>query len=288
MKILSFGEMLWDVYTDSALIGGAPLNLAAHAALQGAEAWAVTGLGTDELGEKALSIVKDFGINTDYITICNEKPTGRCLVTFDENSVPSYNLLDDTAYDFIKTPNIEDESFDVLAFGTLSLRHENNIRTIKEIISMGVCKNIYCDLNIRPPFYSEDTIRLCLENATIAKISDEELPVVLDAIGMKEKSVNNAMPILAEKYPQLKLILITCGEKGAFLYNTTEKKEYYTPVTKTEFVSAVGAGDSFGATFLVALHDGKSIPDCLSIASKVSAFVVSKADAVPKYDINNF
>jgi len=287
MKILSFGETLWDVYTDYALIGGAPLNFAAHAALQGADSWLVTGFGTDELGEKALSIIKDFGINTDYITISKEKSTGKCLITFDKNSTPSYNLLDDAAYDFIQTPDIKNEHFDILAFGTMALRHENNIKTIKDIIGMDIFKNIYTDLNIRPPFYSEETIRICLENATIVKISDEELPVVLDAIKINETDVKNAMQILAKKYPQLKLILITCGANGAFLYDTKAKKEYFTPAAKTEFVSAVGAGDSFGATFLVSLHNGKSIPDCLSLASKVSAFVVSKNDAVPKYNINN-
>ena len=30
MNVLSFGEVLWDVYPDNKYIGGAPLNFAAH------------------------------------------------------------------------------------------------------------------------------------------------------------------------------------------------------------------------------------------------------------------
>ena len=32
MKLLSFGEVLWDVYPEDRFIGGAPLNFAAHCA----------------------------------------------------------------------------------------------------------------------------------------------------------------------------------------------------------------------------------------------------------------
>ena len=30
MKLLSFGEIIWDVYPDEKYLGGAPLNFAAH------------------------------------------------------------------------------------------------------------------------------------------------------------------------------------------------------------------------------------------------------------------
>ena len=45
MKLLSFGEILFDVFTDNSHIGGAPLNFAAHAAKQGADAWIVSAVG---------------------------------------------------------------------------------------------------------------------------------------------------------------------------------------------------------------------------------------------------
>ena len=34
IKLLSFGEICWDLFGNEKTLGGAPLNLAAHAALQ--------------------------------------------------------------------------------------------------------------------------------------------------------------------------------------------------------------------------------------------------------------
>ncbi len=52
-------------------------------------------------------------------------------------------------------------------------------------------------------------------------------------------------------------------------------------------VSTVGAGDSFAATFLYCYLTNRNIQDALEYASKVSALVVSKKEAVPDYNVND-
>ncbi len=42
MKILSVGEILWDIYPDKKHIGGAPFNFAAHLARHGEEVYIIT------------------------------------------------------------------------------------------------------------------------------------------------------------------------------------------------------------------------------------------------------
>ena len=55
-------------------------------------------------------------------------------MTLDEKGMPNYNLLNDVAYDFISyDKKIEKYGFDILAFGTLALRNENNRKTLNEI-----------------------------------------------------------------------------------------------------------------------------------------------------------
>ena len=54
MKVLSFGEILWDVYNDKKCIGGAPLNFAAHIAKHGDEAFMLSSIGKDSLGDETL------------------------------------------------------------------------------------------------------------------------------------------------------------------------------------------------------------------------------------------
>ena len=101
MKVLAFGEVLWDMYPQGGYIGGASLNFAAHFKKCGGEAWLVTSVGKDELGNETVEIVKNLGINTQYISYA-DKETGKCLVTLDSNHIPSYNLLDNVAYDYIR------------------------------------------------------------------------------------------------------------------------------------------------------------------------------------------
>ena len=282
MKLLSFGEVLFDVYPDACYIGGAPLNFAAHANALGADSYVLSAVGYDDLGDKAISIIKNLGVDPRYVAKLKDSETGRCIVTLNENHIPSYNLLSDVAYDYIPCPDFnEKDRFEVLAFGTLALRSEYNLETVKKIIGKNICREIYSDLNIRPPHYSRESILFCLENATIVKISDEELGVVTqNALGLSV-DINSAPGLLKEKFPQLKLIIITCGGNGSLVYDCITSTTHTCDAVKTNVVSTVGAGDSFGAAFLAELLNGSGIQSSLEFASKISSYVCSKEGAIP-------
>jgi len=278
MKILSFGEIIWDVYETEKFIGGAPLNLAAHCSKQGAESFMLSAVGNDNLGKRALEEVKGFNVKTDFISVNQEKETGKCIVTLNKNGVPSYNVLTDVAYDYIKTPdNIKNFEFDVFCFGTLALRSKENLSTIKSILKNGNVKKVYCDINIRPPFFSDNVILFALENSNILKISDEEMHFVSEACGLKE------LKDIAKKYNNLDFILFTQGENGATVFDCKTKKAYSEKAPKTKVSSTVGAGDSFGATFICEYFKTNDIKKSLKKATEISAFVVSKKEAIPEY-----
>lgn len=278
MKILSFGEIIWDVYENESFIGGAPLNLAAHCSKQGADSFMLSSVGNDDLGKDALEIVKNFNVNIDFVTINEEKETGKCIVTLNENGVPSYNVLTDVSYDYIKSPdNINELQFDFFCFGTLALRSRENLETVKSILKNGNIKKVYCDINIRPPFFSENVILFALQNSNILKISDEELHFVTDVCGLKN------LEDIAEKYSNLEFILLTQGENGATVYDCKNKKTYTRTAPKVEVKSTVGAGDSFGATFICEFFKTNDIEKSLKKATEISAFVVSKKEAIPEY-----
>ena len=278
MKILSFGEIIWDVYENESFIGGAPLNLAAHCSKQGADSFMLSSVGNDDLGKNALEIVKNFNVNTDFVSINKEKETGKCIVTLNENGVPSYNVLTDVSYDYIKSPdNINNLQFDFFCFGTLALRSKENLETVKTIIKNSNIENIYCDINIRPPFFSDNVILFALENSNILKISDEELHYVTEVCGLKE------LQDISKKYKNLKLILFTQGEKGALVYDCKNQKVHKESAPKVEVKSTVGAGDSFGATFICEYFKTNNIEKSLKKAIEISAFVVSKKEAIPEY-----
>ena len=150
MKLLSFGEIIWDVYPDEKHLGGAPLNFAAHFAKQGGDAYMLSALGDDELGNEALNKLSLWKVNAEYVSVLSGKDTGKCLVTLNEQGVPSYNIAESSAYDYIDCYNIPDR-FDALYFGTLALRNEHNRKELKSLLKSHCFKETFVDVNLRKP-----------------------------------------------------------------------------------------------------------------------------------------
>jgi len=123
MKLTVFGEILWDIFDDNKKIGGAPFNFGAHCANLGVNVNVVSAVGDDELGLLAINEAEKLKVNTENIMQVPFK-TGRCIVSLN-NGTPSYNLVENVAYDNIPTPEKSCFSADALYFGTLAQR--NNI-----------------------------------------------------------------------------------------------------------------------------------------------------------------
>lgn len=283
MKVLSFGEIIWDVYPDEKHLGGAPLNFAAHFAKQGGEAYMLSALGDDELGNEALNKLSLWKVNAEYVSVLSGKDTGKCLVTLDKQGVPTYNIVRDSAYDYINCSSVSDE-FDALYFGTLALRNEYNRREISELIKSHSFKEIFVDVNLREPFISRESLMLCMENATVLKISDEELSAVSKILYNTEYDYKNIATEISKTFQNIKFIIITLGEKGSYAYDVNNKTSFSCAAERVTVASTVGAGDSFSAVFLYKYMCGFDIDSCLKSASRISAYVVSKTEAVPEYD----
>ncbi len=278
MKILSFGEILWDIFGEKKEIGGAPFNFSAHMAKLGANVFMVSALGNDELGKSALDFVRKYGIHTDYIAV-TEKLTGYCKVTLDGNT-PKYDLVTGVAYDAIPCPDVTG-SFDAFYMGTLAQRNTVSRSTLEKLLSSVNAKEVFFDINIRQNYYTKEIIENSLKLTTILKISREEMHIFTE-LGIADASSPEALCVsLSEKYP-LKLILVTLDKDGAMLY--TKTGFLYSRKPESKVVSTVGAGDSFSACFLYNYLNGADLEACLDKAVTLSDYVVTKLGAVPEYE----
>ncbi len=294
MKILSFGEIIWDVYENDAVIGGAPLNFAAHSAKCSAESFLLSAVGNDSYGEEAKAALTKLGVDISLVQT-NGYPTGKCIVTLDKNGLPTYRVLTDTAYDNITKSEeldkaLRKEGFDALVFGTLAQRSKASSDTLAQILIENTFGEVFCDINLRTDCYTEESVNTCLSYATILKISEEE-EVLLHSFDfwkkLSDKDFSDRAKALFELKPRLHTILFTRGEKGATLYLRSGEAHTILPV-KTNVISTVGAGDSFGAIFLTLYLQGQNAKKAAETAAKVSSFVVSKKEAVPDYKLSDF
>lgn len=276
MKIIAFGEILWDVFRDTKTLGGAPFNFAAHTSKLGAESFLVSCVGLDENGKEAIAKAKQIGVKTDFISVDRNHKTGECNVTL-ENGKPKYNLVQNVAYDNIPISTVSG-NFDALYMGTLAMRSQKSRRSFERLLETVKYKEVFFDVNFRQGFYSNELVNFLLKNSTILKISDEEI-----GFFGKRNNIDTILDI-SKKYPKLKYICLTLGKEGAMVLDCRKKQILLSEKPKNTPVSTVGAGDSFAAAFLTSILSGYTPADSLDRAVILSDFVVGHLEAVPEYD----
>ncbi len=282
MKILAIGEIIFDIFDNDAEIGGAPLNFCAHCVACGEQAALISGVGNDEYGKAALEHLESFGVESRFVCR-NELETGKCIVSV-KNGNPSYNVLRPAAYDSVQTDisAIKTYAADVFAFGTLIQREEKSRNAVKEILRNCSFGNVFCDINLRKGCYDAESCRLCLENATILKLSSEEEPLFAQ-FGFYESDTDEEKLLenIAKSFGNIRLILYTKGEKGSVVFDAVNGKYEYFSAVRTTVVSTVGAGDSYSAAFLCEYLRSGDIRKAGKAGAQLSAFVVSKKEAIP-------
>ena len=90
--VAGLGEALWDVLPDGDHFGGAPANVALHAAALGAEAWLISAVGRDERGAAALVLLDSAGVQRGAVAELPDHPTGFVRVSLDASGHPVYDI----------------------------------------------------------------------------------------------------------------------------------------------------------------------------------------------------
>ena len=170
------------------------------------------------------------------------------------------------------------EHVSLIYYGTLAQRG-NSKQTLKELLNKVSSDHRFFDVNIRKHFYSDEIIKEGVENATILKLNDEEVDIVLDALKLKMRGYRG-LEELAKSY-NLDLVLLTKGKEGTMCY---KDKWYRVPCAEVEVVDTVGAGDSLSAGFLASYIKTGDLEKSLIIGSHIADYVVTKRGAIPEYD----
>ncbi|WP_321992465.1 carbohydrate kinase [Marispirochaeta aestuarii] len=286
MKVISFGEILWDIIGDTEHIGGASLNFAAHLAKLGGESYLVSALGNDERGDRGFDALVRHGIQADYINRVSDAPTGTVTVKL-EAGQPSYTIHEGVAWDCIRLKDeqlaaIQAGDWDCFYFGTLAQRSEINRTTLCTLFEKVRARHRFYDINLRQRYYSWEIIDVSLRHATIVKLNNDELDLVaemfgLDGTGSPEEHMNR----LTEQFG-LESLIVTRGKDGVTLLSGGSLRQI--PVEPVEVADAVGAGDSFSAGFMYALGRGKDPFEAAGYGAALGSFTAARSGGVPDYD----
>jgi fructokinase len=283
-RILSCGEVLWDLFPEGARFGGAPANFACHAAILGGAVSMLSAVGNDTRGDEALAILQGFGIDTSLVQRIADAPTGSVGVSVDAAGKPSFEIHAGSAWDrIVWTDALEAKlsEVDAIYFGTLGQRGEMSRATIRRALTLAKDRNILrvLDVNLRKPFYDATLIRESIAQASLLKLSDDELAEVAAACGVAlDANPTTTLRALLTRFG-LDFVVMTRGAKGALLVSANDAVDQ--PGIPTKVVDTVGAGDSFTAAFVLGLLRGDAREVILRKACETASAVCAQSGAVP-------
>jgi len=299
--LLTIGEALYDRVEGEGLhLGGAPLNVALHAAQLGARASLWSAVGRDPLGVQLISALQAGGVSTDWVSSHPDRETGVVEVSLDPQSgEPSYLIKEGVAWDALEWHEGLSESLgsiDAISYGSLSLRGAQNrsaLSALWEAIEQrraqgGSTPLCVFDINLRPPFIDWSTVDSCLEASDALKLNHEEwatlckrhlsdLSATVEGLTSTEREVREARGLI-ERFG-LSWLVVTHGAKGLTLHH----RDGYVQASGPEATTGdrVGAGDATNAALIVSLLMGRGWDEATHIAARCGAFVASQHGATP-------
>lgn len=276
------GEVLLDVFPGKeGVLGGAPFNVACHLKGLGLEPLFLSRIGEDPDGRRVLERMAHWNIGKQSVEIDSSRPTGNVRVHLQQGQ-PSFDILPSQAYDYIDGSGLEGldiRSAGLVYCGSLILRSPSPARVLDEVIRQTRLP-LFVDLNLRAPWYSEDTIQSLVGISTWLKVSEEELAIVLNGRNVTPKKFLEEGPSLCISLG-LERLIVTYGAEGA---GAADRRNSYfcPPVVVGEIANTVGAGDAMSAMMIRGILQGVAIDESLALGVKIASAVCTIDSAVPE------
>ena len=302
--ILSCGEALIDMLPRTATTGeacfapyagGAVFNTAIALGRLGTPSAFFSGVSTDMLGDILADTLTASQVDTQYLAR-SDRPTTVAFVKLVDGQA-TYAFYDEATAGRMLSPEqlpTLPGSVSTLFFGGISLVNDPAASTYEALQARESATRVtMIDPNIRPGFIAgqEAAYRARIERmiarADIVKLSDEDLHWL-----MGEGDLTTLARQILATGP--KLVFITEGASGARAVTTTQDR--FVAATRVTVADTVGAGDTFNAGALAALHSAGALtkaaiarlPDttldaALSLGTRAAAVTVSRAGANPPW-----
>jgi ribokinase len=251
--------------------GGKGANQAVTAARLGSNVTFVAKVGNDLFGRQALQQFQRESINTSFVTIDTEHPSGVALIGVDakgENSI----MVAPGANSYLDVKIVDQALGSTNGTAILLMQLEVPISTVEFAIAKANSKGWKVILNPAPVTPMDPSALKHLFLITPNEFEAEMLTGIrVTDLGTAEQA--------AKKLHQLGIpnIVITLGPRGAYLH--TESIAMLVPAPPVTAVDTTAAGDCFNGALAVALSEGLQIDKAVSFACKAASISVTRMGA---------
>ena len=251
--------------------GGKGANQAVTVARLGGRVSFICKTGSDIFGHQANQLFNEEGIDTSYVFSDTKNPSGVALITVDtdaENCIvvaPGANAH--------LTPNDLKRSAEAVeAADIILLQLEIPMQTVEAAAMMAYRLGKKVVLNPAPA--SKLSAGL-LETLYAITPNETEAEAISGIRITDERTAEEA----ARKIASMGVcnVIITLGAKGALVFDG--KHCEVVPAYKIQAVDTTAAGDVFNGALVVALSEGRTLPEAVRFACKASAISVTRVGA---------
>jgi len=274
--------------------GGAVFNTAIALGRLGAECGLFSGISTDYFGEILADSLNASNVASN-LAIRTSRPTTLAFARLVDGQ-PSFSFYDEgTAGRMIRTDDLPDipAAVSAMFFGGISLAGEPCGSAYEALMTREAASRVMMlDPNIRPAMINDAApyrarIDRMIALADIVKVSDEDL---------RWLAGDGAIADLAKRFLSRgpKVVFVTEGARGATAF--ARDHQVFVATDKVEVIDTVGAGDTFNAGILAALHecgalskeriaalDRDTLRAALALGVRAAGVTVSRAGANPPW-----
>ncbi len=251
--------------------GGKGANQAVAAAKLGAEVYFIARLGDDIFAQQSLSNFKKENVNTKYVTLTKEAPSGVALITVDDEG-NNVIVVAPGANHKLSPDDIKKAESDITSSGTLVAQLEIPLETVEFAAQLANSNGV---LFILDPAPAQKLSPELLRMVDILTPNETEAQILTDLEVTDEQTARMAAKKLLEY--GIKSVILTLGSNG-FLLVDNDRMEFV-PAIKVAAVDSTAAGDAFTGSLAVGLANGKTLYDSAVYANYVAALSVTKMGA---------
>jgi fructokinase len=263
-----FGEVLFDRFPDgSAVLGGAPFNVAWHLQAFGMAPLFISRVGNDALGRTIRDTMHAWQMDTSGLQLDSTHPTGSVDIHI-EDGEPGFDIVDNQAYDFIDPaamPPLPDCA--LLYHGSLAVRNAGSGRALQQL-QQGRDLQRLVDVNLRSPWWQRETVVSLLQGAGWIKLNEAELALLAPEADTLQAQMQHIQESCGAE-----LLIVTRGAAGAVVRASGGEEFRVAPQGHSEVIDTVGAGDAFTSVIVLGLLRGWSVPQMLEHAQAFASAI---------------
>lgn len=253
--------------------GGKGANQAVAVARQGVKTIMAGRVGADAFGRDQIASLKAEGIETDYLLVDEERPSGVAFIIIDSQGSNRIMVVPG-ANGAVSHRDIEALEPVMAECSCVVVQLEIPIEAVLAAVRAAHAQGAKVILNPAP---AQPLPLDMYPHVTVITPNESEARLLTGVEVCDLESARKAAQVLLDR--GVLAVVITLGSQGA--YGRTLAEEFHFPGHQVQVVDTVAAGDTFTGALAALIGEGRSLKEAVEYANAAAALAVTRRGAQP-------